>query len=226
MKAILFSPPMVRAILDGRKTQTRRIIDHPRLFTIDDLSPQPFPVYVGVGAEIPWGQRTAPNNTSRLHPKYQTGDLLWVRERWCNRVDDDDRFVYNADGNLDASCFWHEATNPDVVAVNGDGFQRFRKDGSAASPWKPGIHMPREACRLWLKVEAVRVERLQDITEADARAEGVDPIAATPGVRPTYIVGFAAVWMLIHGVGSWDANPWVWVYTFSRAEKPEGWPAC
>lgn len=219
-KPILFSPPMVRAILEGRKTQTRRIVKP---------APEPWARSIVPDDEGSWyesdrarAKKAEPNAALRKRPAYEPGDMLWVREQWCNRVNDDDRFVYNADGNLDASCFWHEATNPDVVAVDGDGFQRFRKDGSAASPWKPGIHMPREACRLWLKVEAVRVERVQDITEADCAAEGIETHFKgyqISGLRHEY----AALWDSINGAGSWNANPWVWVYTFSRAEKPEGW---
>ena len=166
---ILFSGPMVRAILDGKKTQTRRI-----------MKPQPIqrnglwgfadhPRVIGFFGPLVFG-----NCVVSLAPKYDIGDRLWVREAWCHRTDETG-FVYNAEGNLDSSCVRYRADGESVVSVDGDGFTRFNKDGSEASPWKPSIHMPRWASRITLEITGVAVERIQDISAHSITFEGVDP---------------------------------------------------
>ncbi len=206
-RPILFSGEMVRAILEGKKTQNRRVI-----------KPQP---------TINWHYRTwcdsqtyAWTTCHPLNVKYQNqiqkvkcpygqpGDILWVRETWC-----------------DAGVFGYayRATDSLPIGVN---------------TWRPAIHKPRKAARLFLQVKDVRVERLQDITEEDARAEGVKTavwympygkdedahidISGLPGYpdqRASYRNGFATIWDSINakrGYG-WDTNPWVWVIEFEIA---------
>lgn len=187
-RPILFSGAMVRALLDGSKTQTRRIVK--------DLPPWPITEIChdagGTGKWMPNGP--APSGTGmaaghwRLCPYGQPGDRLWVRETFCDL--DDGEFEYRADGECD----------PNVVPR-----------------WTPSIHMPRAASRILLEIVSVRVERLQDISEGDAWAEGVDKaealsMACADGATAAY----SALWQRINGAGSWEANPWVWVVEFKR----------
>jgi hypothetical protein len=203
-RPILFSGPMVRAILGGYKTQTRRIV-----------KPQP-PCgcrYVINGAgnaalcqsidrpEI-WVQPTARSVDHRLPCPYgQPGDRLWVRETFAYNGE---RFIYRADQTDD--------TMPPLAI-------------QAGGKWKPSIFCTRAASRITLEVTAVRVERLQSITEADASAEGT-PAVKTKGelqsdktIKPLTISAltlYRGLWSHINGPGSWDANPWVWVIEFRR----------
>ena len=149
-RPIIFSGPMIRAILEGRKTQTRRIVK--------------------------------PNCLSKLSPYGRTGDRLWVRETWGHNPEGPG-YVYRSDGDFD-------------MKFHGDR-------------WRPSIHMPRWASRITLEVTGVRVERLQDINEEDALAEGVEH-------------AFRSLWESINGPGSWDANPWVWVVEFRRVSDGKG----
>ena len=121
MKPIIFSTPMVRAILDSRKTQTRRVIK---------------PNIIEKGTNWFWN----PNENVNLAP-YKPGDILWVRETWAKRIHSDNRYYYKADNNLGAV---------------------FNRENNK---WRPSIHMPRKAARLFLKVKDVRVERLQDTSQ-------------------------------------------------------------
>lgn len=193
-KPILFSTPMVQAILDGRKTMTRRVI-----------KPQPDCPYVGFDN---WCD--SPKNAERLgkirKTPYVPGDILWVRETWCpcatinGWLDDVSLYGYKAD-----------------------------YDGVVPWKWKPSIYMPREAARLFLRVTDVRAERVQDITHAGALAEG---IRQCPGWKfelsecDCTIAEFGKLWNGLNakrGYG-WNSNPWVWVYSFERVDKPAGWP--
>lgn len=177
-RPILFSAAMVRAILDGKKTQTRRIVKGVALEWLDDAGFDPHFV--------------AKDND--LCPYGKVGDRLWVRETFCPNYFDEPDFTtaYKADYTNDIA---------DVVQE---------------PKWKPSIHMPRKLSRINLEITDIRVERLQDITDADAQAEGVD------GWSGVVIVGndiaFAELWDKINakrGYG-WDKNPWVWVVTFKR----------
>lgn len=199
---------MVRAILDGKKTQTRRIV-----------RPQPTQPLAGhiIYSTDPnqsgkW--RFAENDDHegeyRRCPYGLPHDRLWVRETFCQKCEDGYP-VYNADGNLDSSCYHYRADGYHVVKADGDGVTEFTKDGREASPWKPSIFMPRHASRITLEVTAVRVERLQEITEADAQLEGFQQTNTTLARSE-----FIRLWKQINGVGSWDANPWVWVIEFKR----------
>lgn len=195
---ILFSAPMVRAILGGRKTQTRRIVKglRPGLGVVtkcQDGSNAPLPsVCWDIGGPIikcPYGF---------------PGDRLWVRETWqCSQVPDD-----GPDQEL-----W--------FAADSDG--RRPPDVEEEWSWRPSIHMPRWASRITLEITSVRVERLQEISEGDAKAEGcapawldVDGERVNHGSAPTYRQGYARLWGEINGPGSWADNPWVWVIEFKR----------
>jgi hypothetical protein len=229
-RPILFSGDMVRAILEGRKTQTRRVIG------LEKVNENP--------AEFDYAGEMAANTRAQLEhtfagesynvftkcPYGKPGDVLWVREsfRQYKYIDELGEFT-------DQTITEYKADNPeDVCMVDGDGFQMWNKDGSEKYvPFKPSIHMPKAACRLFLKIKSVRVERLQDISEADAVAEGVEK--NNPKSNPFYkdysrpetndfvyaVNSFRTLWFKINGGASWDANPWVWVVEFERIDKPE-----
>lgn len=186
IKPILFNTEMVRAILDGRKTCTRRVLK------------QPFEVH-------PNGYITKPRGNERLCPyipPYQPGDILYVRETWCKGSygNEKEKYYYKADDN-NFFCTWH-----------------------------PSIHMPKEAARIWLKVMNVRVERLQDITDDGAKAEGANwkngkNVGWEEKMRRTAVERFAEIWNSTIKKSDldrygWNANPYVWVIEFERCEKP------
>lgn len=241
MKArpILMSAPMVRASmpignLPGRKTQTRRIV-----------KPQPTPL-----SEKTWDWRaskyqgfnwTMPHDFSdfllSFCPHGKPGDLLWVREAFALENDGeyygenmpkDGRPMKHVDGIHDISNPYHlipryRATEPEPHIVTEKQFD----DGDDRTRWKPSIHMPRWASRLTLEITAVRVERLQDISEEDAEAEGildggclscgrssyVEPCSCSLP-SPSFRDGYAHLWHSLNGSDSWSANPWVRALTF------------
>lgn len=196
-RPILFSAPMVRALLDGTKTQTRRVVKPVRGYEHNnicrpDMAAEPWDVWwhgeyetVGVMQACPYGQ---------------PGNRLWVREA---AAEISCRLTYRADTDDGAHC--------------------------QVKRWTPSIHMPRIWSRILLEVVSVRAERLNDISTADAKAEGVKPdkvrqielfganaqeraaVYRDAAVRP-----YEKLWESINGTGSWDANPWVWVVEFKR----------
>jgi hypothetical protein len=196
MKPIIFSTPMVQAILDGRKTQTRRIV-----------KPQPSSgirksVFVKSGLEDGHGRE--------IKPRYQPSDILWVRETWYYEEHMHD--LTEGEPDLASGRYSHryvyKADNRDYPVNVGVG----------EHGWKPSIHMPREAARIFLQVTNVRVERLQDITEEDAIAEGMSK-TLVDGVTFISAKGkFHALWDTLYAKCgySWENNPWVWVYEFMR----------
>lgn len=209
-RPIIFSGAMVRAWLAGRKGQTRRI-----------LKPQP--------------QCARPTLVTR-GIRFAEGDRLWVRETWqTGMTDDGPRIAFRADGHradIDAWTGPDEGAGPsfNYDACPGARWHDWlpdveRNDG----PWRSPIHMPRWASRLTLLVSAVRVERLQDITEADAIAEGIEPVeggfwkryedGSGIGYVDCPIGSYASLWSQINGVASWCANPWVVVITASVAPR-------
>lgn len=220
-RPILFSAPMVRAILEGRKTQTRRVVKLPITAT-KDLGdeeydgPQQFFVENGkIRTPLRYGSREV------LSPHGGPGDRLWVREAWATLS-----FApYGAHEIAELAYRADDARHHRHVTLTQEQFdpyigRRFR------SGWRPSIHMPRWASRLTLDVLSVRVERLQDISEEDAKAEGVEPEDVPPGFLDsrnldptTYRGAFAALWSVINGPESWDLNPWVWVVEFKRAQS-------
>jgi len=212
-RPIIFNSEMVRAILDGRKTQTRRVI-----------KPQPVDAREVESEEWPGG-----------YCLYgQIGDRLWVRETFCHKWDNEGP-VFNEDGDYDTSCVWYRATTPDVVKLDEDCEEVYLKDGSPASPWMPSIHMPRWASRIQLEITDIRVERVQETSEEDAKAEGCetslraylhgrhrkgDAVPLNGVLEPSYRNTFAGLWNSINvkrGYG-WDVNPWVWIVEFKIVE--------
>lgn len=224
MKArpILFSAPMVRALLAGTKTQTRRVLRDQNPIDLGasrhgaHLSRQP--VFDRV-ANAAVGHRHAPV----ICPYGQPSDRLWVREThainphpselgltrdsipgtWDSAVAAASRVIYAADPG---------------AHLEADGRQ-----------WRPSIHMPRWASRIMLEITGVRVERLQDISEADAIAEGIAPAydgwrdyrtsqAVNYPCADSAIHSYQTLWEQISGSGSWEANPWVWAVEFKRVE--------
>ncbi len=177
MKPILFNTEMVRAILDDRKSVTRRVVKPGHLRVLDSQYHKEHP-------EVP--DKTLLEKLCL--PPYQPGDTLWVRETWNG--DWCDHYIYKADGGSAKAA------------------------GYAAEPkWRPSIHMPREAARLFLRVKEVSVEKLREISALSAMDEGV-----------TDWNDFVRLWnttiksadLPLYG---WDANPWVWVIEFERISK-------
>ena len=197
-RPILFSAPMVRAILAGTKTQTRRAVKSTGMYAID--------------ASI-HGEEVARRELAALAtrcPYGQAGDQLWVREAFsgphCMDASDGCKAVPPSKWG-DCSRIWYWADgNP--------------TEGDWTRP-RPSIHMPRWASRILLEITAVRVERLQDISETDAEAEGIQEIVdAGVDHDGTPRDAYRALWEQINGADSWSANPWVWVVEFKRAEVP------
>jgi len=210
MKPILFNTEMVKAILNGKKTMTRRLIKFPK-GTIGRL-----PEYRFVGKSpyvfYPCGIK---------HSKYKVGDVLYVREKFCTAYDGE-AYFYFAD----------RCTNR----------EQYKLLNYYDAYWRPSIHMPKEAARIFLKVTNVRVERLQDISFIDALNEGIEPriteydgrldhseIAEAYSIscQKACIDAFHKLWdstikkSELDRYG-WNANPWVFVYQFDRCEKPVG----
>lgn len=197
-RPILFSGPMVRAILDGRKTQTRRAV-----------KPQPTKL-AGPNFDGLWSDTIDPVVRYFACPYGQPGDRLWVKETFVPTTDGKN-YVYRADARDRSGYRWTSIT-PDDKDVK----------------WKPSIFCTRAASRIALKITDVRAERLQDISEADAISEGIDRDTTgvgwaryTPGWPTHGIVtgasardSYASLWESINGKNSWAANPWVWVIVF------------
>lgn len=202
IKQILFNTEMVRAILDGRKTCTRRLVRF-----MPGENPQ-WTGYIRNGLMLYNGR----NDPCIIKAPYQPGDILYVREIWehfecCCCEGDEHGNCYREPQqsvlNKSCGCYMYRATDE----IYGD------------ARWHPSIHMPKEAARIWLKVTDVRVERLQDMTDDDAEAEGCFDYTSTA-------LGFPDVWDSTIKKSDldrygWDASPWVWVIEFERCEKPE-----
>lgn len=208
MKArpILFSGPMVRAILAGTKTQTRRVAKEFDGFNVDAILRR-FPQQNG----CPYGK---------------AGDYLWVREAFKPCASGQVKegygevrygYAYRADGVTQ----WAQQTTVihDLTGQPDTGPMQFRD-----VPWKPAIHMPRAASRITLEITGVRVERLWDISETDAVAEGIQLLNGrytfNGGLHEsrTAVESYRALWESINDPGSWDESPWVWVVEFRRVQ--------
>lgn len=202
-RPILFSTEMVKAILSGRKTQTRRVV-----------KPQPDDDGLWNDTDFPrslqsnlkgWNGTVDETGESKEWkcPYGQVGDLLWVRETYAIAGNTTKWYIYKAD--LDY--------------------------GHLEEKWKPSIFMPRKACRIELRIKSIRAERLNDITEADANREGVASDMSLPFNQylnyrnsiyqlETAQHSFCSLWIEINGEKSWMANPFVWVIQFERTEMP------
>lgn len=215
LKPILFNTEMVRALLEGRKTMTRRVV-------------KPQPVLDGHlwkldGAAWSDGVLSVPvmfGHSLYNRVPYQPDDVLWVRETWCEKMGRRGEYLYRSYAGE------RDDTRDYVISHN---------------TWRPSIHMPREAARIFLRVTGVRVERLQAITEEDAKAEGAEKMY--PYTDPetgktafllhengTYRAGFSQIWdstipkrpsMFERYLYYWEYNPWVWVIEFERIKKED-----
>lgn len=221
IRPILFNTDMVRAILDGRKTVTRRII---KGFIPKDAT-------WGYSALTPNGSISCRGTFAVGYgekfckPPYQSGDILYVRETWSTKRSSKcvgnktEKCPYESCENAPGPCLYDE-----YIYKSTDNLE------SSDVTWHPSIHMPKEAARIWLKVKDVRAERLSDMKLDDFLSEGVsirpeafnDPDNAYMQAR----IGFLNIWDSTIPKGqqdlySWAANPWVWVIEFERCEKPE-----
>lgn len=207
MKPIIFNTEMVRALLDGRKTVTRRVI-----------KPQPEGKPVPMTKSGCWPGYFAIQGTDKVvRPPFLPGDVLWVRETWAHPSEkeilagaEQNKYLYKADTPAQP-CAWDR--------------------------WHPSIHMPREAARLFLRITDVQVERLWEITEDGAKAEGAvksypytDPETGKTAFmldeKGTYRSGFSQIWDRTikpadRPTYGWEANPWVWVISFEKITKEE-----
>ena len=233
-RPILFSAQMVRALLDGSKTQTRRIVD-------PQFQPDALPIemtatdergFVTEGHTGMWWCEAAGNPDEAVRCRHGVpGDRLWVREAWKAHS----TFDHLPPRDIPQSHVWYLAD---------DGYK-------AESRTRASMHMPRWASRITLEIAGVRVERLQDISEADAEAEGCErldierevhdwkicpkcggtrlhnALGSSGGVVfdvdcsacDTYVKRYKHLWVSINGAGSWDLNPWVWVVEFKVVPK-------
>jgi hypothetical protein len=220
---ILYRAPMVRAILEGSKTQTRRVIKWP----IIDRS-------MCVELDESYGPDLASPRDSidHLSPYGKVGDQLWVREsfwaygKWEQRYSEKKQWM--------EWCFVDMTVERDRLYQYADPTpEKFRHRRDIDPAWWPrnSIHMPRKASRIQLEITAIRVERLQDISEADAIAEGIEHGNRWLNNYRNYfndndahgwrspIDSYRSLWETINGEGSWDANHWVWVVEF-KVLKP------
>jgi hypothetical protein len=239
---ILYSTPMIQAKLAGRKTQTRRIIKESFNGCWTNGGPHPCPnepvvVYPGETYESPChpGESItidAPQVQAVFHcstldavakcPYGKPGDLLWARETWGNS--------------------WHRDSvggTRNKVVYKADGTEL--QEGMS---WKPSIHMPKNYARIWDRIVSIRVERIQDISEEDAIAEGIEPLLMSRTQRGMFgqlyrdysepaslfndglhpVDSYRSLWIKINGAESWESNTWVWVITtetVSLTGKPE-----
>jgi hypothetical protein len=228
-RPILFSSAMIRVILAGRKTQTRRVVKlgHPGTFGRSDTPGYDWTFrgtrrggLTGAGSSC-WQDLRHPQLLD-LCPFGTIGDRLWVRETWCGEINRNTaKLIYDEDGNTYQVLY--RADGHHVVKDDGDGFATYNQDSAEASPWKPSIHMPRWASRITLEITGIRCERLGEISGWDAKAEGVDDCeeaghddcyygASGQGWR----CSFERLWDSINDKPGkrWADSPWVWAIDF------------
>lgn len=229
IKPILFNTEMVRANLDGRKSCTRRIV---KGFIPNDAV-WGYTAFTPKGCISCRGTFADGYGEKFFKLPCEPGDILYVRETW-------ERFeCWNCEGDERGNCPKEPQKNV-LDKTCGCYMYRATDEISGDAKWHPSIHMPKEAARIWLKVTDVRVERLQDITENGAKAEGakqcyeqINTVEDKPVTylaedgKGYYVLGFKSVWNStikksdLNRYG-WDANPYVWIIEFERCEKPEG----
>lgn len=237
-RPILFSAEMVKAILAGRKTQTRRVI-----------KPQPKDTIIGDDGQWLPGDGHSGNGWYLAHNEYpedgsifyncpygKPGDRLWVRETWTISQKKPDGYVitYREDWDngppLRSNIFVEKSSMNDKQIEQAERF--FKK----TMAWHPSIHMPRWASRINLEITAIRVQRVQDINKVDCEAEGIKKFAGyyklyfnngIKGETDSPILSFQSLWDSINAARdfSWDSNPWVWVIEFKQIHPPGlKWP--
>lgn len=231
---MIFNGEMVRAILDGRKTQTRRIMKiqpsdgfHPTHNGYDlDLNAHWYtPGVVDKNGYLQPAKKdvfgVADENEGYTCPFGAVGDRIWVREAFQGPlVSEEFLEEYRA--------YPEKFENPEYCEYAADGGPRPEYcdlDDNLRHGWRPSIHMPRWASRLTLEITSVRVERLRDLSEDDAKSEGITPPSG--GVLPgwEYRINFRELWMSIYGSDNWEANPWVWVIEFKVVPNVQDNPA-
>lgn len=196
-KPIIFNDKMVRAILEGRKTQTRRIAKPPKGFDWVDES-------LGTVASKNDGMWPVYELEEVSNPFGQVGDYLWVRE---------------AHSIVPRTAYAQsEGVNQVISPLNSHDAAIYRADWERSPPsrWKPSIHMPRWAARINLQIKKIRVERLQDISQSGAKAEGFEPEIINGQVNCKATTFFHTLWINLYGVAAWSNNPWVYVIEFER----------
>lgn len=235
--SILFSTPMVRALLEGHKTQTRRMVKPapPTVEAVRKRSGSDFSIFDDTNGRLPfrvggpvWAVRDLMGMEPETSPEWRSrygvaGDRLWVRETWCGHW-----------GNAQPGA--RTITESGEILQTGHKHARasveyplhlyYRADRNETPlphlKWTTPIHMPRWASRITLEVTGLRVERLHDISEADAKEEGIFQLwpgawhwqKSNIGAGVTPRTAFAALWESVNGVDSWRTNPWVWVVEF------------
>lgn len=241
-KGIIMTADVVRAIMRGTKTQVRVIL---KPQPSEDWTPHSYgDVHKMVNGEfvlkggepvvIGWGACNECGDEAYI-TRDKPGDVLYVKEKWCELGDIDDnwqiidgtnKYYYSADGYNPTPYI--AFLNPKTGVLDVERGYPF---------WRPSSIMPREAARIWLRVTDIKIERVQNISEEDAIAEGISsndamdigaehfhPTYYNPDNNPPildYIGAFSVLWNKIHGAGAWDRNPWVEVVSFERIEKPE-----
>lgn len=213
---MLFSTEMVKALLYGSKSMTRRIVKHQPIDNTEvdgNFYTGNHTGFVKVDGHQNWRETFA-----LLYARYSIGDIIWVREKFqlVTPFGPEDYLFGYADNQFS----------------NNKASKKY--DYSSPYEWKPSIHMPKEACRIFLEITSIRVERLNDISEDDSKKEGapehlkVDDMKLLKGLgeytipRPfrQYQFGFLSIWCRINGCESWLNNPWVWVIEFKKVAKP------
>lgn len=213
---ILFSTEMVKAILEGRKQMTRRSITHDKVNVVDPSFAPDWDYIRFFDGHAKFCEVN--NHINEVYvkcPYGEVGDVLWVRESWRTAAEYESK--------------------PDYSVMSSSDFV-YKADLEWHGPFKPSIHMPKTACRIFLKIKSIRVERLQDINEADAVAEGIKPCGPPFDNVKKYgwrfesytgnsaclpIASFQTLWQSINGYESWNSNPWVWVIEFEQISKPQ-----
>lgn len=201
-RPILFSAPMIQAILNGTKTQTRRVAKRTAAGHVKET-----------GGHRRW--HIADFDAYLACPYGQPGDRLWVRETWAAPHSEDGR-------------------PPRAIQCDQMRIHYLASESRGGLVWRPSIHMPRWASRITLEITSVRVERLWEVSEADAVSEGVGSITVSDGGESRWVnynqpeskgcsfgdarSSYRSLWEEINGQGSWDLNPWVWVVEFKRLE--------
>lgn len=231
---MIFNGEMVRAILDGRKTQTRRIMKvqpsdgfHPTHNGYDlDLNAHWYtPGVVDKNGYLQPAKKdvfgVADENEGYACPFGAVGDRIWVREAFQGPLVSEELLE-------EYRAYPEKFENPEYCEYSADGGPRPEYcdlDDNLRHGWRPSIHMPRWASRITLEITGVRVERLRDLSEDDAKSEGITPPSG--GVLPgwEYRINFRDLWMSIYGADNWEANPWVWVIEFKVVPNVQDNPA-
>lgn len=219
---ILFSTPMVQAILDGRKTQTRRVIKSRHESGLFQICRRKTDGQITSINSLDWDGRNCEKDI--VCPYGQPGDILWVREKSC--------YVHLEHAHDLLEGFREKRQTIFGTDMHED-WMKYAKE-KYGYKWTPSLFMAKHHCRIFLKITNVRVEGLQSISEDAAESEGVEKKFSTlfnecrfkdyHNVKDDYrcaVSSFQSLWASINGVESWDANPWVWVIEFERTELTE-----